>query len=95
MSDEDIKLTTTYVRAVESVAEAARRVEEVRVKYENTMDELMREKREADEALKAALAHVMELTGQTLPISDREREWRELNRSAAESRHKSQRTGSE
>ena len=38
MSDEKITQTTRYVRAVEEVAKAARRVEEVRVKYENTMD---------------------------------------------------------
>jgi predicted S18 family serine protease len=74
MSDEDITQTTHYVRAVEAVAEAARRVEEVRVKYDNTMDALMQEKREADGELRAALAHLMELTGKTLPVSEREKE---------------------
>jgi hypothetical protein len=74
MSDEDITQTTLYVRAVEAVAEAARRVEEVRVKYENTMDALMREKREADEELRAALSHVMDLTGKSLPVSEREKD---------------------
>ena len=40
MCEEDVTQTTRYVRAVEAVAEAARRVEEMRIRYDNTMDEL-------------------------------------------------------
>jgi len=80
MSDEDITQTTRYVRAVEAVAEAARKVEEVRVKYENMMDAMMQEKREADAELRAALTHVMELTDKTLPVSEREKERQENTR---------------
>ena len=84
MSEEDVTQTTRYVRAVEAVAEAARRVEEARVKYEDTVDELMREQREAKKALHAALAHVMELTGKTLPLSERDKEKLRLQRSLDE-----------
>ena len=73
MGDEDVTQTTRYVRALEAVAEAARRVEEVRVRYENTVDALAREKRAADEALRVALAYAMELTGQSLPVSEQDK----------------------
>ena len=48
MSDEDVTKGTRYFNALRSVAEAARKVEQIRVKYEDALDQLTREKRQAE-----------------------------------------------
>jgi hypothetical protein len=74
MDKEDITKTTSYFNALRDIAEAARKVEEIRVRYENTLDELTRERREAERELRAALERAAELTGETLPLSERDKE---------------------
>jgi hypothetical protein len=74
MSEEDVTKTTSYFNALRDVADAARKVEEARVRYEDTVDGLLREKREAEKALRAALERAAELTGKYLPSSERDQE---------------------
>jgi len=45
MNGEDVTQGTRYFNALREVADAARRVEHLRVQYENTLDQLTREKR--------------------------------------------------
>ena len=74
MNGEDVTQGTRYFNALREVADAARRVEHLRVQYENTLDQLTREKRLAEKELREALAAATELTGEPLPISQREQE---------------------
>jgi hypothetical protein len=53
---------------------AARKVEEIRVRYDDTLDQLSREKRAAEKELRAALERAAELVGESLPHSQREQE---------------------
>lgn len=78
MSDEDVTRTTSYFNALKAVADAARRLEEIRVRYEDTVDRLGREKREAEGQFRQALEHVSELVGETLPRSERDAEDRRV-----------------
>ncbi len=78
MSDEDVTRTTSYFNALKAVADAARTLEEVRVRYEDAVDRLGREKREAEEQFRQALEHVSELVGEPLPRSERDEEDRRM-----------------
>jgi hypothetical protein len=74
MSEEDVTQGTRYFNALKDVAEAARKVEETRVRYEDTLDQLTREKREAERGLREALARAAEMTGESLPTSQRDKD---------------------
>ena len=71
---EDVAQGTRYFNALKDVAEAARKVEEARVRYEDTLDQLTREKREAEKGLREALTRAAEMTGESLPTSQRDRD---------------------
>lgn len=74
MSEEDITQGTRYFNALKDVANAARKLEAARVRYDDTVDQLNREMREAEEEFRAALERAVELTGEVLPVSNRQRE---------------------
>jgi hypothetical protein len=74
MSEENITQGTRYFNALKDVAEAARKVEEARVHYEDTLDKLTSEKREAEKGLREALARAAEMTGESLPTSRRDKD---------------------
>lgn len=74
MNKEDITKTTSYFNALRDVADAVRKVEEARVRYEDTIDRLTHESREAERELRAALERAAELTGESLPVSERDKE---------------------
>jgi hypothetical protein len=74
MSEEDVTQGTRYFNALKDVAEAARKVEEARVHYEDTLDKLTSEKREAERGLREALARAAEMTGESLPTSQRDKD---------------------
>ena len=76
MNKEEITKTTSYFNALRDVADAARKVEEIRVRYEDTVDRLMSEKREAEKELRAALERALALTDEPLPVSERDKEVR-------------------
>lgn len=73
MNKEDITKKTSYFNALRDVADAARKVEEIRVRYENALDKLTSERREAERELRAALDRAAELTGESLPFSERDK----------------------
>ena len=74
MNREDITKTTSYFNALRDVADAARKVEKIRVKYENALDQLTSERRKAERELRAALDRAAELTGESLPLSERDKD---------------------
>lgn len=73
MNREDITQTTSYFNALRDVADAARKVEEIRVRYENALDRLTGERREAERELRMALDRAAGLTGESLPLSERDK----------------------
>lgn len=78
MSTEDITQGTRYFNALRDVADAARKVEEARVRYEDGLEQLTREKRAAEKELRAALERAAKLIGETLPLSRRDQKDQQL-----------------
>lgn len=70
---EDITKGTRYFNALRDVSDAARKVEEARVKYEDTLDQLTKEMGQAKQTLREALQVAAELTGESLPVSERDK----------------------
>jgi hypothetical protein len=78
MSDEDVTKGTRYFNALRDIADAARKAEEARVRYEDTLDRITREKRQAEKQLREALERASELTGESLPESSRDQDEKQM-----------------